>query len=144
MHGVFKEKRNFFERKDGGKMSVNHARNWRQMYPQEIPKPNQQVKVKVRTSGWITKGEKVIYSFICLLFICFGIFIVSYSSSLDQLNREVQTIESKVQEQQIKNEGLTFEKKELSRPERIISIAEKNGLKIQDTKVKQAKELTRE
>ncbi len=125
-------------------MSVNHARNWRQMYPQEIPKPNQQVKVKVRTSGWITKGEKVIYSFICLLFICFGIFIVSYSSSLDQLNREVQTIESKVQEQQIKNEGLTFEKKELSRPERIISIAEKNGLKIQDTKVKQVKELTRE
>lgn len=124
-------------------MSAEQLRSWRQYNPH--PRPNQEnnVKVKVhRKTGWITKGEKIIYSTVFLLLISFGILIVTYSSSTDSLNRDLQTLEQTVKAQQIKNEGLLFEKKELSRPERIISIAKEKGLKIQDAEVKQAQVLS--
>jgi len=119
-------------------MNTSNARNWQQSNPQQAPKKKQKVAVKVSKQGWITKGEKVIYSFICAALIVASIFIVSYSSFTDTLNRELQTLEQTAQNLQVKNEGLQFEKKELSRPERILAIAKKNGLKIQDSEVKHA------
>lgn len=119
-------------------MSANHARSWQQQIPNQSPKQDRKVTVKVRKKGWITKGEKVIYSFVAICFIVAGIYLVSFSSSTDTLNREVQQLEQTVQNQKIVNEGLLFEKKELSRPERITEIAKENGLQIQDAEVKQA------
>ena len=117
-------------------MQVNQARNW-----QSAPNPNQspnKVPVKVKPQGWITKGEKVIYAIAAAAIIIFGVFMVSLSSSTDAMNRELQQLENTVQQQIIANEGLEFEVKELSRPERIISIAESHGLQIQNSEVKQA------
>lgn len=119
-------------------MSASHARSWEQSYTSQAPKEDKQIAVKVHKKGWITKGEKVLYSVIgfCLIAAC--IYIVSFSSSTDTLNRELQSLEQTVQKQEVKNEGLLYEKKQLSRPERITKIAKENGLKIQDAKVKQA------
>ncbi|RLL45231.1 cell division protein FtsL [Oceanobacillus piezotolerans] len=120
-------------------MSADYARNWQQLNPKQSPKKEQQHAVKKsRKTGWITKGEKVIYSFTFAAMIVAGIFIVSYSSLNDSLNRELQSLEENVKTQVVVNEGLIFEKKELSRPERIIEIAKQNGLKIQQAEVKQA------
>jgi len=118
-------------------MSANHARNWQQL-PKQNLQEKQKVTVKVRKQGWITKGEKVIYSFVSFCLIAAGIYIVSFSSSTDALNRDLQKLEGTVQNQKVVNEGLLFEKKELSRPERITEIAKEHGLKVQDAEVKQA------
>ncbi|WP_067728297.1 cell division protein FtsL [Oceanobacillus damuensis] len=119
-------------------MSANQAQNWQQSHPQHSPAREPKVAVKVKKNGWITKGEKVIYSLIGAFVVASGIFMVSYSSTTDTINRELQELEQTVNTQQVKNEGLLFEMKELSRPERIIQIAEENGLKIQNAEVKQA------
>ncbi|AVQ98952.1 cell division protein FtsL [Oceanobacillus sp. M65] len=118
-------------------MSANHARQWQQPRTQQRPEKQEKVAVKVQRQGWITKGEKVIYSAVGAMLIATGIFVVSFSSSTDALNRDMQRLEKTVQTQQTTNEGLLFEMKELSRPERITKIAEENGLKIQNTQVKQ-------
>lgn len=119
-------------------MGANHARSWQYNRPEQTPKKEQKVAVKVIKQGWITKGEKVIYSLVGAGLIAAGIFVVSFSSSTDNLNREMLKLEKVVQTQQVTNEGLMFEKEELSRPERITKIAKENGLKLQDTEVKQA------
>ncbi len=122
-----------------GEMNTNQARNWQQ-YTQPTPSDKQQKKivVKVRNKSWLTKGEKVIYGFLSILILLGGIYIVNFSSTTDQLNRNVQSMEEKVQQQKVENEGLIFEVRELSKPERITKIAKENGLKIQETKVKRA------
>lgn len=123
-------------------MSVEYARNFQQLNPKQLPKQEPKTKVKIKRTGWITKGEKVLYTFMCMCLLAFGVFIVSYSSSTDSLNREVQTLEKQVNDQLVINEGLNFEKKSLSRPERILEIAKEKGLKVQGTEVKQAKDLS--
>ncbi len=124
-------------------MSANQARNWEvntRPSQNQVPK----VSVKVKKQGWITKGEKIIYSIVAAGLIAAGIFMVSISSQTDTLNREVQQLERTVEQQKIANEGLAFEVKELSRPERIISIAESHGLQIQNAEVKQAQAVENE
>lgn len=118
-------------------MGANQARSWQQNRPEQTQR-EQKVAVKVRKQGWITKGEKVIYSLIGAGLVAAGIFVVSFSSSTDSLNREMQQLENVVQTQKVTNEGLMFEMKELSRPERITEIAKDNGLQLQDAEVKQA------
>lgn len=121
-------------------MNTNHARNWQTNHTRPTPSEQQQKKVvvKVKSKSWLTKGEKIIYAFLCAVMIISGIFIVNFSSTTDNLNRDMQTLNEKVNQQKVENEGLVFEVKELSKPERITSIAKKNGLKIQDAEVKRA------
>ncbi|MUV36228.1 Cell division protein FtsL [Lentibacillus sp. JNUCC-1] len=117
-------------------MNTSHARSWEKSY---IPAASQpKTVVKVKESGWITKGEKLIYGFASVCLIVASIFIVSYSSSMDSLNRDVQSLERKISVQQTTNENLQFEKQELTRPERITQIAREHGLTIQNAEVKQA------
>lgn len=118
-------------------MNTSQARNWQQ---NRVPSPqkDKQITIKVKKQSWITKGEKILYSAVAACLILMSTYFVFYSSSTDRLNREVQTLENTVQNQYIANESLQFQVKELSRPERITSIAKENGLKIQDAKVKQA------
>lgn len=118
-------------------MNTSRVRAW-----QPNPREQKTVRVKVRRKSWITKGEKIIYSFVGICLIAAGVYIVSYSSTTDTLNRDIQTLEKRISEQHIQNENLEFKIKELSKPERIMKIAEKNGLKIQDTKVKRAQRVS--
>lgn len=116
-------------------MSANHANRWQETY--ESVKQTKQVKIKVQKKGWITRGEKLLYSLAAACLFAAGIFTVSYSSKTDQVNRKLQNVEKQAQQQKRENNDLQYEIKELSRPERITEIAKKNGLKIQDAKVKQ-------
>ncbi|NBJ68498.1 MULTISPECIES: cell division protein FtsL [Clostridia] len=122
-------------------MSANHAKSWEQVRPQRTPKHEQTVPVKVAKQGWITKGEKIIYSIIGLFIVVACIYMVSFASSTDSINRDMQELEIKVKAQQSENDLLSDEIKKLSRPERIIEIAKKNGLQVQDAKVRQAQSI---
>lgn len=119
-------------------MNTNHARKWEPLSTPQVPKQDEQVTVKVRKQSWITKGEKVLYSIIGLSLIIASVFIVAYSSSTDTLNRELLTLEQTVQNQAAENQELLYKVESLSEPARIINIAEKHGLKIQNAEVKQA------
>src|SRR5699024_12107067 len=76
---------------------------------------HEKVHIKVTQSGKITKGERYIYTFFSIILILFTTYIVFYSSQTDTLNREFQSYEETVSNQQFINEGLTFEVKELDR-----------------------------
>lgn len=117
---------------------MNRAQQWRTEVTSPSIEPKKKIVVKVKRRGWVTRGEKIIYSFFAvgLIFAC--LYIVSYASKLDTLNREVQQLEQQVHNQKLENEALYFEVSELSSPERIIQIARENGLKVQDVKVKRA------
>ncbi|MDY0405969.1 cell division protein FtsL [Virgibacillus sp. 179-BFC.A HS] len=118
--------------------ATSHARSWQQNYESHAQQP-QKKQVVIKKSGWITHGEKVLYSIAGICLIIAAVFVVSFSSQTDTLNRNLQDLEQKVQKQELKNAGLADEVKELSRPERIIKIAKENGLKVQEAKVKQAR-----
>ncbi|MEN2766545.1 cell division protein FtsL [Ornithinibacillus xuwenensis] len=117
-------------------MAANQARSWQQTYTSYQPQVEK--KVVIRKKSWITKGEKMLYTVVAAALLLFGGFIVSYSSSMDALNRDIQSLEQTVSNQQVVNEGLVYEIKELSRPERITQYAKENGLTIQAAEVKQA------
>lgn len=119
-------------------MSESQARSWQPTQTTIAPEKEKQVVIKVRKQSWISKGEKVLYSLVGTCLLIAAILMVSFASSTDTINREVQALENNVQKQQVVNEGLLFEKKELSRPERIIKTAKENGLQIQDAEIKQA------
>ncbi|HLR64111.1 MAG TPA: cell division protein FtsL [Pseudogracilibacillus sp.] len=115
-------------------MSQQPARRWQQNYAPE--RKQQKVVVKVKNTSWLTKGEKVIYSFCFFMLLAVAFYLVSYSANIDQMNRQNQTIENEVNEMMTSNEILTYEMKELSEPTRILEIAEKNGFTVQGTNVK--------
>ncbi|MFD2133030.1 cell division protein FtsL [Pseudogracilibacillus auburnensis] len=119
-------------------MNTNQARNWQRDNVQPERQQQKKIVVKVRKNSWLTKGEKMIYAFFSLILIMVGLYIVSFSSTTDTLNRNLQNMEQQVQQKKLENESLMFEVSELSKPERITKIAKENGLKIQDTKVKRA------
>lgn len=128
-------------------MAANQAKSWQKSYLNQPDRKNEtekkQIRVKVNKKGWLTKGEKLIYSVVGACLVSAGIFVVSFASATDGLNRDVQSLENNVRKQEVKNENLVYEKKEYSRPERITKIARKKGLKIQNAEVKQANALNR-
>lgn len=121
---------------------MNQAKHWREShaYPTEQQK-HKKIVVKVRRRSWLTKGEKILYTFFSALLIIGCLYIVSYSSKLDSMNRDIQTLNQEVHNQQMENETLYFEVSELSSPDRILKIATEKGLKIQDVKVKRVNQI---
>ncbi|WP_226037931.1 cell division protein FtsL [Aquibacillus saliphilus] len=127
-------------------MSSSEARSWQSWQEEETnpnrqPKTNPKVKIKVKKS-WITSGEKFLYTLFSAVTLVALYLTVSFSSTTDSLNREVQTLEAQVQKQQVTNENLQYKVKEFSNPDRILTIAKENGLSIQNTQVKQASQIS--
>lgn len=123
-------------------MGATEAKNWQyQGHEQRVTEPQRetkrQVKVKVN-KRWVTTGEKFIYTVFSAVAVIGLFFTVSFSSTADSLNRDVQKLEQEVKQQQTVNKNLEYKVKELSNPDRILTIAKENGLKIQNTEVKQA------
>src|SRR5690625_1472396 len=121
-------------------MNTQRVQNWRQTQQHIQPQVTEQKKVKVivRRKNWLTKGEKILYSLVGLLFVVACYYVITFSYQTDQINREVQLLNQNIEQQRTDNENLQYKIDELSQPERIIAIAEKLGLKIQDTKVRRA------
>ncbi|SDL77039.1 cell division protein FtsL [Sediminibacillus halophilus] len=127
-------------------MSTSPLKNWQDSWQETgrhtIPDTKKQVKVKVQKKKWITTGEKFIYTVFSAVLVGALYFSVSLSNSTDALNREVQQLEQQVESQQELNQNLEYKAKELSNPDRILRIAKENGLKIQNTQVKQATQIS--
>lgn len=119
-------------------MNTNHARKWDYTPSTTSSQKEKQVVAKVRKQSWITKGEKILYSIVGIALIIACAFIVSFSSSTYTVNKELQSLENTVQVQQEANTLLMFEVETLSLPERITTIAKKNGFKIQNSEIKHA------
>src|SRR5699024_2939186 len=107
------------------RMNTNRVRSWQEEYVQPQRK-QQKVVVRVKRKSWLTKGEKIIYSFAAFLLLFFSCYLVSYSSKLDKINREVQSLEQAVEQQIVENKSLDYEVRELSKPDRIIKIAKEH------------------
>lgn len=122
-------------------MNSNHARSYNDYrtvkQPDYQPTPQPRVKVRVKKAGWITKGEKIIYSIVGIFFILVGYYLVSFASTTDTINRDIQSIEEQINEQRIVNDQLQIQVEKLSEPSRITNIARENGLKI-SSDIKQA------
>lgn len=120
-------------------VNTNHARNWqREQIERRHEQEKKKVVIRTKKRSMITRGEKLIYSSFCVLLTVASIYVVTFSSSMDKLNRNIQSLDKTVQQQKLENENLIFEINELSKPERITKIAKENGLKIQETQVKRA------
>jgi cell division protein FtsL len=119
-------------------MASVYARKLEQQYQTQEKQHTAQTQVQTHKKQWISKGEKIVYSFFAIIAIVSAIYIVSFSSSLDTVNRDIQKLESIVESQALTNEGLKAKVNELSEPSRIIEEAKANGLNLQNAKVEQA------
>ncbi|MBB6455023.1 cell division protein FtsL [Salirhabdus euzebyi] len=117
-------------------MASVYAKKLEQYQPQE--QRQTKVQVKVHKNPWISKGEKLVYSLFAMLTVTASIFIISYSSTLDLVNRDIQKMETDMEQQHLQNDTLRSEVKDLSKPSRILEIAKANGLDIKNTTVEQA------
>lgn len=125
-------------------MSAERARSWQQSSPAQRPQqqPKRQVKVKVHKKTWITPGEKVLYAAFSLIILAAAAYFVTFAASTYNVNRDLEALDSDISHQQVANKDLTYEVKELSKPERIIDIARDAGLKVQSSKVKEANKVS--
>lgn len=117
-------------------MSVEKIK--REHQPLHQPKREKQVKVKVHKKRWISKGEKILYCTGTAITLAVSVFFIHFAVQTDELNRDIRSLENQISEQEAYNENLTYQVKELSNPDRILQIAKKNGLNIQNAQVKQA------
>ncbi|SDN24898.1 cell division protein FtsL [Alkalicoccus daliensis] len=101
------------------------------------PKRHQTQHVKTRVyKGGITRGEKLIYSLIVPLVIAFGFMIISNYAAIYSLNHELQQTEATIAQQENVNDALSLQVKELSDPERILSIAQTDlGMSLNEEQV---------
>ncbi|MFC4404674.1 cell division protein FtsL [Gracilibacillus xinjiangensis] len=126
-------------------MSTQHAKNWQIQEDWRGKTEKKQTVVKkqvVVPKRWVTRGEKFIYSLCACILIATLTYLVHFSSTLDQLNRDIQTLNTDISNQQTMNQNLSYEVKELSQPERIIANAKEHGLELKNSKVKQADEIS--
>ncbi|TFB23304.1 cell division protein FtsL [Filobacillus milosensis] len=100
--------------------------------------PTPKKKQQPLRKSWFSKGEKVLYSAGIIIVAIAMIFTVQYSSSIDTLNRDIQQVNQNITHYQSENTTLVAEVKEMSKPSRILAIAEEHGLNIKNAKVKQA------
>lgn len=95
-----------------------------------------QQKVIVKKRPLFTLGEKVLFGAFLGMVLIGAIFILSNYVKLYEVNRDIQAIEVKLNEQQKVNNDLLIQQKELSNPERIWSKAKELGLTLNPNNVK--------
>ncbi|GEN55305.1 cell division protein FtsL [Halobacillus litoralis] len=121
------------------------AEQIRKQQPLQQPERQKQAKVKVhKKKKWISTGEKFLYSFATTAVLAASVFLVQTSAQTDTINRDIRGLEQEIQQQESLNENLAYQVKELSNPDRILSIAKENGLNIQNAQVKQAGKINNE
>lgn len=92
-----------------------------------------QVKIKI---SWLTPGEKII-GIVFTGMVCFGaVHLISNQSKIYEVNKDIQKVEAKINEQQKVNRDLQVQVSELSSYERIFKKAKEMGLFINENDVK--------
>src|SRR5699024_3532289 len=118
-------------------MQTNNAGKWDYSTTVHRPWKENQVKVKVNKQGCITKVEKILYTIDGVMLLVATYVIVSFASTTDALNRDIQSLEQEISDQQVANEDLLIKVEAPSEPARITRIAKENGFTI-SSEVKQA------
>mgnify|MGYP001240444707 FL=1 len=120
-------------------MSAERLRSY-QSLPQRNDRTSQQPDRQTQHAKktLFTKGEKVLYTLGILVLTCFAVYMVMFSTSVDSMNRDIQQLDRNIDAIQSQNVSLRAEVQELSNPTRILTIAEKHGLDIKNSNVKQA------
>jgi cell division protein FtsL len=113
----------------------------RQVVPQVAPEKKQSVHIhKEQRRAYITPGEKVL-SLVFVVFICFmAVKIITVQASIYDVNKDIQTTQQSLKEQDKANKDLKMQISELSRYERIWEKAKGLGLKLNDKNVKVVEE----
>ncbi len=115
----------------------NLARKLQQEQQQQTVQAPQKVR---KTNSWLSPGEKILGVTFCAA-LCFGaVHIISNQAAIYELNKDIQNTSVKLEEQQKINNDLSMQVGELSTPDRIRSMAEKLGLKLNDNNVKVVQE----
>ncbi|MBN8234347.1 cell division protein FtsL [Halobacillus kuroshimensis] len=120
------------------------AEKIRKQQPLQQPDRQKQVKVKVHKKKWLSTGEKFLYSITTSVVLAASVFLIHTSAETDAINRDIRSLEQDISKQESQNENLAYQVKELSNPDRILTIAKENGLNIQNAQVKQAGKISQE
>ncbi len=111
----------------------NLARKIGQQQVDQIIQEEKPLKIK---KSWLTPGEKIIGVAFAGM-VCFGaVHLISNQAKIFEINKEIQTVETKVNEQQKVNNDLHDQVKDLSQYERIYKEAKKMGLELNNKNVK--------
>ncbi|MGE8204182.1 cell division protein FtsL [Heyndrickxia sp. NPDC080065] len=113
----------------------NLARKQQQPYIQ--PKTNIEKQARtVHKRSQITLGEKLLAG-LAIAFVCFmAIKVISTQAAVYQVNKDIQKLESSIQDKKKVNADLEMQVSDLSRYDRIKKIAKELGLKMNDNNVK--------
>jgi cell division protein FtsL len=108
-----------------------------QQQAEQSVKSKRQVKIK---KTWLTPGEKII-GVVFAGMVCFGaIHLISNQSKIYEVNKDIQLVEEKINDQQKVNGDLQVEVSELSSYDRIFEKAKKLGLIKDENNVKVVQE----
>ncbi|MFZ7946749.1 MULTISPECIES: cell division protein FtsL [Bacillaceae] len=108
-----------------------------QQQTEQTIQTKRQVKIK---KSWLTPGEKII-GVVFAGMVCFGaIHLISTQSEIYEVNKDIQSVEGKINEQEKVNRDLKVQVSELSSYERIFEKAKQMGLLINENDVKVVQE----
>ncbi|AXF55477.1 cell division protein FtsL [Salicibibacter kimchii] len=91
--------------------------------------------VRNRVEKRFTRGEKYLMAMIGIAIVVTAVLMVSNYASMYGLEQEISQLQSEINQQQQYNEGLEHQVSELSDPERILEIAQDNGMELNDDNV---------
>ncbi|WP_174733833.1 cell division protein FtsL [Mesobacillus harenae] len=111
----------------------NLARKLQQEQQQDIVNVPKKDEVK---KFWLSPGEKALVLMFGVVFCFGGTFLVSNQAAIYEVNKEIQVMETTIQEQQKENSDLTMQIGELSTYERIWEKAKQLGLTLNENNVK--------
>ena len=103
---------------------------------QEQTKHTEVKTKKVVIPNGITLGEKVLYISFALFIAFFAVKIISTQADIYAINRDIVSVESKIEDQTKANKDLTDHVCELSTYDRIWAKAKELGLTLKDQNVK--------
>jgi cell division protein FtsL len=116
----------------------NLARKFQQQ--QQVERTVEERGILKTKKYWLTPGERII-GLVFTGMVCFGaVQLVSNQAEIYQVNKEIQTLQSQVVEQQKVNSDLEVQVKELSTYERIWDKAKQMGLVLNENNVKVVQE----
>lgn len=103
---------------------------------QVIPEPpKKQAKIR-KSRKWVTTGEKFLYVLLTSILVLFASTILHTGSELNDMNREVSALSSKLDETAKKNIELSVQMKSESTHEKVWEKAKKLGLNLNENNVK--------
>lgn len=108
-------------------------------FQQEVVQPQTKPDYRPSTNKKrlkITKGEKYIYLLFGIICFCLSYVIITNQTSIYKVNREIEAVNVKIDEQLRETEDLQSQVNVLLEYDRVLKVAKEKGLKLQNNNVK--------